>query len=449
MVITDGPIIKGAILDKGFGASVAGAGDVNADGYADIIIGAWNSSKNGAGSGAARVISGKDSTVLYEFNGDSSGDYFGYSVAGAGDVNLDGYDDVIVGAYGSDVNGWFSGMARIFSGIDGSVLYTFNGDAADDYFGRHVSKAGDVNADGYPDVMVAAPYADTNGVDSGQVKIFSGKDGNVLYALAGDAAGDSFGESISAAGDVNGDGYSDVIIGAKAVDTTFESNAGLARVVSGVDGATLYDFIGSNSDDNFGNTVIGLGDVNNDGYDDVAISVTGDDSNGRNTGSIKIYSGADGALLNTIYGTEVDGYFGQVLAHAGDINLDGYADIIVGDYGDETNGRYSGVARIYSVLDGEIINTFYGFKEADLFGRSVAGAGDVNGDGFPDVVVGASSWDDEPTHAGYARIFLSSNSKQAVSKNLGYDIEEGGGSIAHSFMLFLLSLIMIRRSRGA
>ena len=73
----------------------------------------------------------------------------------------------------------------------------------------------------------------------------------------------------------------------------------------------------------------------------------------------------------------------------------------------------------------------------------------MNGDGFPDVVVGASSWDDEPTHAGYARIFLSSNSKQAVSKNLGYDIEEGGGSIAHSFMLFLLSLIMIRRSRGA
>ncbi len=149
---------------------------------------------------------------IYTFNGDSFDDRFGRTVGAAGDVNKDGDADLIVGAVLDDNNGRDSGSARVFSGKDGKVLYTFNGDSAGDVFGRIVSGAGDVNMDGYADLIVGAWFGGKN--SGGYARVFSGKDGKILYTFNSDSAFDRFGMSVGGAGDVNKDGYADLIVGA-------------------------------------------------------------------------------------------------------------------------------------------------------------------------------------------------------------------------------------------
>ncbi|MHC4078843.1 MAG: VCBS repeat-containing protein, partial [Planctomycetota bacterium] len=130
-----------------FGRSVSGAGDVNKDGYQDLIVGGWD---------VAQVFSGKDGKILYDLKGNGA---FGRSVSGAGDVNRDGYADVIVGAYADSKKAREAGSAWVFSGKDGAVLYTFYGDGTVvGHFGSSVSGAGDVNKDGYPDLIVGAEW---------------------------------------------------------------------------------------------------------------------------------------------------------------------------------------------------------------------------------------------------------------------------------------------------
>ena len=182
--------------DDSLGASASGAGHVNGDGYDDLIAGAPTVSTNGLYSGSARVYSGIDGSLLYSLYGANERDQFGYSVSGAGDVNGDGYDDFIVGSPEENTNGFASGSARVYSGLDGSVIHTFHGETLDsegsmfvtksEFFGRSVSGAGDVNGDGYDDVIVGSPYNDNpNDIllqdNSGSATVFSGIDGSVLY----------------------------------------------------------------------------------------------------------------------------------------------------------------------------------------------------------------------------------------------------------------------------
>ena len=196
----------------GFGFSASNAGDVNGDGVEDLIVGVLFDDNKGTDSGSARVFSGIDGTVLYNFDGDSAGDVSG-TVSSAGDVNGDGFADFIVGASGDDNNGENSGIARVFSGSNGSVLYTFDGDLSGDEFGHSVSGVGDVNDDGFDDLIVGARSDDNNGISSGSARVFSGIDGSVLYTFDGDTTNDRFGLSVSGAGDVNGDGVADFIVG--------------------------------------------------------------------------------------------------------------------------------------------------------------------------------------------------------------------------------------------
>ncbi|MDX2114181.1 MAG: hypothetical protein SFZ24_00990 [Planctomycetota bacterium] len=389
-----------------FGWSVSGAGDVNNDGFDDFIVGAHFDDNNGIESGSARVFSGATGAVLYTFNGDSAGDNFGFSVSGAGDVNNDGFDDLIVGANLDDNNGDGSGSARVFSGATGAVLYTFNGDSAGDNFGSSVSGAGDVNNDGFDDLIVGARLDDDNGIDSGSARVLSGATGAVLYTFNGDSADDWFGHSVSGAGDVNNDGFDDLIVGARWDDSN-GVDSGSANVFSGATGAVLYTFNGDSAGDLFGWSVSGAGDVNNDGFGDLIVGALFDDNNGDASGSARVFSGATGAILSTFNGDSGGDQFGVSVSGAGDVSNDGSDDFIVGARFDDNVGFNSGSARVFSGATGAILYTFTGDSEGDLFGFSVSGAGDVNNDGFDDLIVGAYWDDNNGENSGSARVFFS------------------------------------------
>jgi hypothetical protein len=377
---------------------VAGAGDVNGDGYADVIVGA---PFNNALAGAATIYlggPGADTVPDVTLAGGAAGDFLGYSVSGAGDVNGDGYDDVIVGA----TNAVGNGRAYLFLGgavMDNTADLTMTGEAAGDQFGFSVSGAGDVNRDGFADWIIGAPTNDALGADAGRAYIYFGgstPNAGSDVTLFGQVAGDQFGSAVSEAGDVNGDGYGDVIVGARFQDTG-GSNSGRAYVYFGaitiapVPGLTLT---GESSDDRFGEFV-SAGDVNGDGYSDLIVGAIGHLTSVSSAGRVYVYYGAvvpDVLVDLTLNATATDDVFGISVSGAADVNRDGYDDVIVGSSLSDAGGVNAGRAYVYyggAAPDDAADHILTGAAAGDQFGYRVAGAGDVNGDGFDDVIVGA------------------------------------------------------------
>ncbi|WP_262905867.1 beta strand repeat-containing protein [Hymenobacter terricola] len=410
-----------ATANDAFGASVAGAGDVNGDGYADLIVGAprgsgyqgnayvYLGSSTGVGTTAATTLSDPTATA---------NDAFGNSVAGAGDVNGDGYADLIVGApRGSG----YQGNAYVYYGGTDALLPTPTAtrvdppSTANDYFGRNVIGAGDVNGDGYADLIVGAPRG--SGYQGNAYVYYGGTDALLPTPTATrvdppSTANDYFGRNVIGAGDVNGDGYADVLINADGTNSYrgtvylyLGSSTGLAPTAA----ATLSDPTATAN--NFGQSVAGAGDVNGDGYADVLVGADGTSSN---RGTAYLYLGSS-AGLNTAPAATLsdpaatnDDFFGGSVAGAGDVNGDGYADALIGADGTSSN---RGTAYLY-------LGSSTGLNTApaatlsdpaatndDFFGGSVAGAGDVNGDGYADALIGA---DGTSSTRGKAYLYLGS-----------------------------------------
>ena len=386
-----------------FGSAVSAAGDVNLDGYSDFVVGAYLDDNNGQDSGSARVFSGKTGEEIYTFYGDSPGDLFGWAVGAAGDVNSDGYADVIVGARKDDDNGSNAGSARVFSGLDGSTLYTFHGDAAGDLFGTSVDGAGDVNGDGVDDVIVGARGAAPNGKSgAGMARVFSGSDGQIVWTFYGDTANDEFGHSVSGAGDLDGDGRAELVVGAPQ---DVSNGRGFARVFDGATGQVLTTLWGDQGGDELGTSVNDAGDVDKDTVPDIIVGAPEANDFGDDSGLVRVYSGVDFRVLLTFWGDNAYDFFGKSVDGAGDVNFDGHADLVVGSPLNDQFRINTGSVFVFSGFDGSELHHWWGDSQSDWLGHSVAGAGNVNGLGAPEVIAGAPLDDNNGLSSGSSRVF--------------------------------------------
>ena len=409
-----------------FGNSVATAGDVNNDGYSDVIVGAFNFQNGEAGEGRAYLYlgsaSGLATTAAWTAESDQIGAQFGWSVATAGDVNGDGRSDVIVGANAYDIDVGDEGQAYLYlgsasaSGLATTPAWTASDSQSFAEFGTSVATAGDVNGDGYADVIVGAPGHSLNFQDFGAAFVYLGSasgpatspfwTGNTL------PDGGAFGSSVATAGDVNGDGYADILIG----DHLYSNGAvsrGAVRLYLGSASDPPLPWWGAqgNGGDHFGISVSTAGDVNGDGHADILIGQVG-----TSLGRARIYLGSPtGPETTAVWNVAVSfAGFGTSVATAGDVNGDGYSDVLVGadlyDNGQSDEGRallYLGSA---SVPKSTPSWTEAGDQADSAFGSSVSTAGDINGDGYTDVIVGAPLYDNGQTDEGRAFLYLGSAS---------------------------------------
>ena len=395
------------------GISVSAAGDVNGDGIDDLIIGASGADPDGAGSGAAYVLFGKNTAVDGEFasdiatsslngvtgfqiSGTGISDTLGYWVGGGGDFNGDGIADMIVGAVQADS---YRGAAYVIFGTDsgfpgninvadlnGTNGFKIPAAATYDYVGVSVANAGDINGDGIDDLIVGAIGVDANGSNSGAAYIIYGKntavdgdfgavvttgalDGTTGFRVTGVALGDQLGISVDGAGDVNGDGIDDFIVGANGLtnnggafvvfgrDTALLGNFAASFSASILDGTNGFRIDGEVSGDNLGLRVSGLGDVNGDGFDDVGIGASGQDPHGSASGAVYVILGRS--------------TFGATVSLA----------TLAGNDGFQISGEGGG----------------------DQLSR-VAGRGDFNNDGIADILVAANFHDAGGANSGAAWI---------------------------------------------
>ena len=385
-----------------FGCDISSAGDVNNDGYHDILIGERYNNYAGRNAGRAYIYFGAqsmDTSADVIFSGKDSYDNLGFSVSPAGDVNGDTYADVIIGARVAGDNS--QGQAYIYFGgasMDSIADVILTGEESHDYFGKTVSCPGDVNNDGYSDVIVGADYNDAGGTEIGRAYVYFGGPAmnvNADVTLTGEANRDHFGSVVSSAGDINGDGYSDVLVGAQGNDG---GGSGSGRTYIYYGGEKMNNtrdliFTGELANDWFGCSVSSAGDVNNDGYDDIAIAAKWNDEGGINAGQVYIYFGGssiDSTADVILTGEEDNLQFGACVSSAGDVNNDGFYDLIVGmdKYGTGKAFLYYGGTSMDDIAD----LIFTSGLDNDGFGKSVSSAGDVNNDGFDDIIVGADGY---------------------------------------------------------
>ena len=385
---------SGENLHDGFGHSVSGVDDIDGDGHPDYRVGAPYSDPNGIyAAGSAYLYSGLTGALISQWDGVNDSEWFGYRVAGVGDISGDGTPDFLIGALGASPNGVHqAGSVYLYSGATGLEITRLHGTAPMQAFGHSLAGIGDVNHDGIDDFAIGSPRADINGLtQAGLVEVYSGSTLVPLYQLQGEQSLDSFGACAASAGDVNRDGIEDVIVGAPFADPNGFIGAGSAYLFSGVDGGLLQVLHGQTDGVEFGCSVSTVRDINLDGHDDFIIGARRAQRLSwiEGAGAAYVYSGANYEPLLNYTGEAGDEFLGTSVASAGDVNGDDFPDFIIGVPNLwNVSINLLGGALICSGATGAVLYTARSDFGIEGLGTTVAGLGDVNGDGRDDVIVG-------------------------------------------------------------
>lgn len=456
---TPARILTGPYNGCTFGSAVSGAGDVNADGFSDVIVGAPNYNNGHVNEGAAIVYQGSNTGIpaaaatTIELNRTNS--LFGTSIANAGDVNGDGYSDIIIGAPSATYGGGdtYEGAFYIHHGSATGIVTTpsFRGESnqSNAMMGTSVAGAGDINGDGYSDIIVGAPQYDYYQTNDGRAYVYFGGTGNpsLISTIELNSDGANFGASVATAGDVNGDGFSDVLISAPN-HTIGQTREGVSWVYHGGAGNSFDETADAAIESNIantrlGNSVKGIGDVNGDGYSDIMIGSSAYTKGQTGEGIALIYHGSTSGIADDytslIAGTDIDSEFGTSVASAGDVNGDGYNDVIVGAPGYDVGAGHTDEGAVYIYLgNGNGVITpasiiLQANKANTGLGISVSSAGDINGDGYSDVVAGASRYDNGGlTDRGAIYIWLGSASGISAASQVIIQGPQAGSQLGYS-----------------
>ncbi len=466
-------IVGDASYDQ-YGKSVVIVGDVNGDGIDDFVVGAPDNDSAASNAGKIYLFYGSSTLANLEiadvtFTGEASNHEAGSVIAAAGDVNNDGCADFLVGVPASNSSKgkvyliYGKGSCNSSTVLSGSYLLsavggtvsgaTFIGEAASDKAGYALAGVGDVNGQGTDDILIGAYGNDDGGSSAGKAYLIYGEDrlsgtkrlsnvGGTLdgATFVGENAGDIIGKTLGSAGDVDGDGYADILVGAPGYDYHANANVGKAYLIYGQNpddpsedyplrgdylladlGSTLAGatFMGASAGDNLSYSLTGVGNVSGTTYDDFAIGAYGTSTN---TGEIYLFAGSSTRLSGavslssaaaTFTGESTGNYVGWSISPAGDLDNDGTRDFIVGAYG---NGEAAtGAGKVYVVLGNSAglsgsynlssnDNNLLGENANDSAGYALAGGGDIDGSGSNDFIVAAPYYDGSGSNTG--RVYL-------------------------------------------
>ncbi len=375
--------VPGQIEGEARGGALVAIGDHDGDGVIDTAIGCPG------GDGGVVIASGADGTELLSIPAPQSGKRFGASLAALGDLNGDAVPDLAVSAPG-DLSGSDPGQVFVYSGIDGTLLYTLTGAAGGDEFGAAIDAMGDIDGDGKAELVIGAPGSDLGGDDSGAASVHSGNDGTPLAVMPGADDDDHFGDTV--AGDMQGTLKAEgeepgVIIGSTQDDS---GGNGYLRVYRGPD-LDLDLTISGAPGERVGEAARLIADLDGDGTTDMALSVEAIDAAGEPAGPgvVRLVSGADGALMRELSSASAGPDFGYTLAAVGDVDGDGGADVAVGEPG-AVVGEFesAGAVRVFSGNDGALLQRVSGGLAGANLGAALAPLGDIDGDLVADLGVG-------------------------------------------------------------
>lgn len=384
---------EGTANQQLLGRVIGSAGDVDGDGINDVHVANRN-------PGQVFVLSGATGAVIRTIAPLPTAHFPASGVSTAGDVDGDGVPDLMVSDILESPTGTYDGVLRLYSGATGAILYSYFG-APYDGLGSGLCAMGDLNADGHDDFAFGALGSNGANVAVGRVEVHSGIDGSLLWMISGNVVGDGFGDSIAALGDIDGDGLAEIVVGIRNHSTGGNNYPGAVQVRSGATGNLIYSFLGSSPTSHAGQPVAGGGDVDRDGVPDFIYGEYRYGNTLFDVGRVVVRSGLTGLVIRSHVGDNALDRLGIGVSMLGDVDGDGFDDYAASASPSSPSAQFR--TKIWSGKTGQVLRAFTVDPTGNTLG--VKGVGDLDGDGFADIVFSDLYYDGVGgTNCGFYRV---------------------------------------------